>query len=180
MRAPSPPPVAAVAAALIGPALLLTGCGGSTAPAAAGGQGSSGLPSSGALLRLSACMRADGVPGFPDPDARGVIELSPSSGVNADSPQFQAASQRCQRYAPTGTAPSPRQQAKISTALAFTACMRAHGEPDFPGPIADGQVMLAEPKGTLDPGSPIFQAAQKACASVAPGAAGGSVSRSAP
>jgi hypothetical protein len=66
-------------------------------------------------------------------------------------------------------------QAKaLAQMLKFSACMRAHGLPDFPDPTtaADGgiQLSIGGKKGSgLNPRSPIFQAAQKACQSVMPG-----------
>lgn len=49
----------------------------------------------------------------------------------------------------------------------FTACMRSHGVPDFPGITisADGETQL---KGGVNPLSATYQAAAKACASLLP------------
>jgi hypothetical protein len=124
-------------------------------------------------------MRAHGVPSFPDPSASGVIQGSASSGVNPQSPQFQAASQKCAKYSGGGLAPSPAQQAQLEAqALKFSACMRAHGEPNFPDPQFSSsgggvRIKIGGPGSDLDPQSPIFQAAQKACASDLPGKNGG-------
>ncbi len=52
------------------------------------------------MLRLAKCMRAHGVPNFPDPTSRG-LTFSPSSGLNPNSPAFLAAQKRCQRYSLT-------------------------------------------------------------------------------
>ena len=49
------------------------------------------------LLRFARCMRAHGVPNFPDPTSQG-IALSPS--VDPKSPQFQAATQACRQLFP--------------------------------------------------------------------------------
>jgi len=43
-------------------------------------------------LKLSECMRAHGVPNFPDPNGQGVIQ---GSGIDPNSPPFQAAQQKC-------------------------------------------------------------------------------------
>ena len=48
------------------------------------------------MLRLAKCMRAHGVPNFPDPTSQG-IRISPSSGINLNSPAFLAAQKRCQK-----------------------------------------------------------------------------------
>jgi hypothetical protein len=51
-------------------------------------------------LKFSACMRSHGYPDFPDPTLQNgglALSLSPSAGVNPDSPQFQSAQQTCQK-----------------------------------------------------------------------------------
>ncbi|MGH9105430.1 MAG: hypothetical protein ACRDZX_06250 [Acidimicrobiales bacterium] len=57
-----------------------------------------------------------------------------------------------------------------SAALAFARCMRSHGEPGYPDPSAQGgsSVARAQAIGRLDPNSPQFQAAQKACSNLLP------------
>src|SRR5437588_709453 len=55
-----------------------------------------------------------------------------------------------------------------SKALQFTACMRAHGETNFPDPTFNGggaRLELSKSSG-LDPSSPTFKAAQQACGSL--------------
>ena len=49
-------------------------------------------------------------------------------------------------------------------ALQFATCMRSHGVSDFPDPSADGSLRIQRtgPNG-VNPQSPAFQAAQKAC-----------------
>jgi hypothetical protein len=52
------------------------------------------------MLRLARCMRAHGVPNFPDPTSSGGrmrLGFSPSSGINPVSPAFLAAEKRCRR-----------------------------------------------------------------------------------
>ena len=62
-----------------------------------------------------------------------------------------------------------------ATALAHAECMRSHGLPDFPDPGPIQIDVKAHPD--LDPNSPQFGAAQKACQSLEPvGAAGNGVS----
>jgi hypothetical protein len=54
-------------------------------------------------LKFSACMRAHGVPSFPDPTAeKGGISLSLGSGLSPNSPQFRAAQQACRSLMPGG------------------------------------------------------------------------------
>jgi hypothetical protein len=47
------------------------------------------------LLRYAVCIRAHGVPNFPDPTSAG-LRISPSSGIDLNSPHFLAAQKSCQ------------------------------------------------------------------------------------
>ena len=57
------------------------------------------------------------------------------------------------------------QQRMKATALAFAACMRAHGVPGYPDPkFSNGGVSQGYGRRDgIDPSSPIFQSAQRAC-----------------
>jgi hypothetical protein len=139
----------------------------------------SGASKQDAVYRYSSCMRKNGVPKFPDPQrstAGGMsLTMGPGTGIDPKSPQFQAAEKACKKLLPGGGTVSPAMQAKaLAQMLKFSACMRAHGLPDFPDPTtaAGGgiQLSIGGKKGSgLNPRSPIFQAAQKACQSVMPG-----------
>jgi hypothetical protein len=62
-------------------------------------------------------------------------------------------------------ASSPVQASRNSRLEKFSACMRAHGEPQFPDPTAQGTFPLGAGMST---NSPRFQAAQQACKAFAP------------
>jgi hypothetical protein len=68
-----------------------------------GGTGGSGQRSTGGFsLAFAKCMRAHGVPDFPDPNGQ-VGQLSPESGINPNSPQFRSAlNGPCKPLAPLG------------------------------------------------------------------------------
>jgi hypothetical protein len=51
-------------------------------------------------LRFSPCIRAHGVPNFPDPASDGRIPDPASFGIDQGSPKFQAANQACRKYRP--------------------------------------------------------------------------------
>jgi hypothetical protein len=180
-------------------ALLVAGCGGSSSPGvahlssstsgglAADGAGKSRAPESGAsiqqkMVAYSQCMRSHGVPEFPEP-TEGHLLIRASNhnghvtGINPGSAQFQAAQTLCGKLLPNGGAPSPAEQAKAQeSALKLSQCMRTHGVPNFPDPtFSDGGVRMKLKAGGangIDPESPQFRAAQKACQSIAPGPGG--------
>ena len=53
--------------------------------------------------------------------------------------------------------------------LAFSVCMRSHGVPRFPDPTSNGGVSIqVQPGSGIDPNSPAFQSAQRACQSLLP------------
>jgi hypothetical protein len=113
-------------------------------------------------------MRAHGVPNFPDPSASGALSITPSSGINPQSVQVQAAFDACGKLlALGGHAPTPAQQAQaLAQALRFSQCMRKHGVANFPDPQGGGggRVSLKlNAKSGIDPRSPMFEAAQKVC-----------------
>jgi len=129
--------------------------------------------------KFASCMRSHGVPNFPDPNSQGSLTFGPGSGIDPNSPKFQAAQRTCQKVLPNGGLPSPAEQAKTQAqALKFSACMRSHGLPNFPDPTFSGggvRVTLRGGPGSsgLNPQSPKFQAAQQACQGILPGRVGG-------
>jgi hypothetical protein len=52
-----------------------------------------------------------------------------------------------------------------NNALAYAACMRSHGVPDFPDPNANGSIQLGS---GIDPSSPTFASAQARCQKLLP------------
>lgn len=113
-----------VGCAAMGCALAVAACGSSSnKPHAASG---------GFALEFSNCMRAHGVPNFPDPSAGGGLELP--AGINPQSPSFQSAQKACSKFQPNGGAPPKMSASERRKAVKFAECMRAHGEPNFPDP----------------------------------------------
>jgi hypothetical protein len=166
------PPVASIAGT--SPATTAT-TGASQGGAPSGGPGSGGESSmqvgSGGTA-FSACMRAHGVPNFPDPDSHGVLTFGSSTGIDPGSPKFRSAQQACLKSLPKHAPPSHAQVVKMQAqALRYSACMRAHGVPKFPDPtFSAGGVNLRVDSRSVDPNSPQFQSAQKACQGRLPGA----------
>jgi hypothetical protein len=120
-------------------------------------------------VRFTTCMRSHGVPSFPDPDSQGVITLTVSASLDPSAPVFRRAAADCQHLLPPGKTLSEAQQQQMkSRLLAFAACMRAHGVPHYPDPTFGSGGMVSQGFGRgdgVDPTSPTFQAAQKACQS---------------
>jgi len=140
----------------------------STASAAASGAAGSSAPANvhASLLAYSQCMRAHGVPDFPDPVGDSLqLNASAGSDLSPDSPLFAAAEKVCKSLEPTnhGGHASAKDQAN---ALKYAACMRSHGVPDFPDPVFKDGGIQQQVNG--NPNSPQFKAADKACAQYQP------------
>jgi hypothetical protein len=164
---------AAALAAMACIALLATACGGGSSPAASAAGGSTRVQ---AALSYARCMRSHGVPDFPDPDPDGNFNL-PSSPVSS---QETAANQVCNHLLNVGTPLNAAQeQHTLSQLVKYAQCMRAHGVPNFPDPqTTNGGIGV--PGGftfdtagrNLDQKSPQYQAAARACQSLATHAKG--------
>jgi hypothetical protein len=116
-------------------------------------------------LKFATCMRHHGEPDFPDPSANGVFSLN---DIDPNSPQYEDAQKACQSLLPKGAPPSPAEQARLlEKALAFAKCMRSHGVVNFSDPNANGGGISFSLRG-VDPNSPPFQRAQRACHLLSP------------
>jgi hypothetical protein len=166
--------------------------GGGTSPAStstASGAASPGAPTQAALesdqLAYARCMRANGVPAFPDPNGGGGFEIPRGSGIDLGSPAFKAAQTKCRKLVPAigggpGSGPPPTSQA-MAKMLRVAECMRRHDVSNFPeprttlpsNPLAamggrgvisdiDGVILLFP--STIDEQSPIFTRAAAVCA----------------
>jgi hypothetical protein len=152
--------------------LALGACGSSSSSnqSAAGGKRAD-------MLAFAHCVRSHGVPNFPDPGSNGhgglLIQQRAGSGgsmtvngVSVSSPAFQSAMQTCRSKLPNGGRPQPPSAGQRAQMFAFSRCMRSHGVPGFPDPTfsANGGVGISFSRSSgIDPSSPAFQSAQKAC-----------------
>lgn len=169
--------VALVLVSLI--ALVGAGCGSNAATGNAGSASSTGSgASSGSAsnaaetqttkrekaVKFAECVRAHGVPHFPDPDATGNFNF----GVDVSAATFTAAVNACKALQPPGTLSGHRSVKQQSAALRFAACVRANGVPDFPDPV-NGQPLIDTnkiPSSNQPGGMSILNAATHKCGSV--------------
>jgi hypothetical protein len=156
---------AAVVAVVAAVAAAATACGGSSATSSASS------PSFVQELALARCMRSHGMPGFPDPSPSGGFSLTPGT---LDSSQLHSAYGACRHLLPGG-GPSlgqvqqqaqQAQQKALLVELKLARCMRSHGVPEFPDPTSSGLNLNGS---GINPQSPQFQAAMRACGHVVPG-----------
>lgn len=103
------------------------------------------------------CMRKNGFPDFPDPDAEGRILLRQRLD-DQSAPAFRKAHAACNDLAPEGWASErsdPERRAKL---LGFAQCVRDEGVSDFPDPSEEGRFDFAT---VTD--SPKLKSAMEAC-----------------
>jgi len=125
---------------------------------------SSAAPSGGEdpALKYSACVRANGVPNFPDPDVNGGLDVDLGKlGVSKD--KLDAADKKCKQYMPNGGQPQKLDPEKLALARQYSQCMRENGVPKFPDPDANGGIALDGRKLGVDPIGATMKAAEKAC-----------------
>lgn len=117
-------------------------------------------------LLYAQCMRTNGVPDFPDPDANGRFSLGHGEGgVDQDDPTFRATAEKCRALAPGGEHEQFGDPAFVEQMREFSQCMRDNGLPDFPDPDADGRLRGAG----HEAGGPTYEAAFAACRDKLPG-----------
>jgi hypothetical protein len=158
-----------VAALLTTAALTLGACGGDDPPS----QADARAKARDAALKFAQCMRQHGVD-MPDPGTGGRQVFKVGPGEDTTPEEMEAAQRACEKYQKDIKPPemSPEEQAEFKkAALAHAQCMRDHGLDDFPDPTfgENGQAQIRIRAGSgMDPESPKFQAAQKACQSKMP------------
>jgi hypothetical protein len=133
-----------------------------------------GARSDSPALKFADCMRAHGVPSFPDPGGGGGGINLADTGINPQSPAFKSARRACARLAPGGAAGGvSATESEFLAALRFAKCMRVNGFPSFPDPtridappgpiliIANGLFFRVSPN--FDPSTPAVHRAVAAC-----------------
>src|SRR5579863_9542180 len=132
-----------------GPASSSPAAGSATGYAAGSATGSSATAQS--VVAYSQCMRANGVPKYPDPASGGQLPKGSAQAFDVSNAVFQAAQRTCQHLLPTsgsfdqlshdcimaGDCPPALVQQMLTDDRKFAQCMRVHGVPSWPDPVID-------------------------------------------
>jgi hypothetical protein len=123
-------------------------------------------------LAFARCMRANGLPNWPDPESNGVFDKSKLQQAGYSATQTRAVEDGpCKNLLPTAApSPSPVQitAKQRQDYLSAAACMRSHGITNFPDPtFPNGSVKFIPPPG-LDTSSAPFTQAQQICEKLVP------------
>lgn len=153
----------------VGCAFVIAACGSSSKPSSAARSG--GYTQA---VKYSQCIRAHGVSDYPDPTFSSSgnhvsARIPVINPAEIDSPAFKSAQAACRGLEPNGADAAQQGQSETPHLLAFAACMRDHGVPDFPDPDRNGQYPSSA-MAHIDRGAPLVRAALKTCIPTAQGA----------
>ncbi|HEY2668906.1 MAG TPA: hypothetical protein VGJ07_00875 [Rugosimonospora sp.] len=140
----------ALAAALLGGSGLVAGCSG---PSAGSPAPSPSAATDAQILAIgreySQCVRAHGIPDYPDPvvvDGRLAMPVSGGTDMKQALQNNKAAQDACgpifDRLPASATKRSSFSPEDMQNLLRYAQCMRQHGYPDWPDPQADGSFSL--------------------------------------
>jgi hypothetical protein len=144
-RGTRPSIAGAAAATIAAAALALPACAFAVSPSPALAPGSADARASTLsrantekALAYSHCMRAHGVSRFPDPNSSGAIPKLGLQQLGVSSTVFQAAQKACQHLLPnSGQSAQAWDRLALNALWNFARCVRAHGVPDWPDPLAE-------------------------------------------
>jgi hypothetical protein len=122
-------------------------------------------------VKFAGCMRANGVPNFPDPDPKGEFNF----GVDVTVEVWTKAVDACKALKPPGALSAKRTPKEQSASLRFAQCVREHGVKDFPDPV-NGEPLIDTykiPSSNKPGGMTILNAATDACGAILESSAGG-------
>ena len=152
-------------------AVLAAACGGSPSSTGSGGAPTAGgSANSSSAVAYSRCVRAHGVPNFPDPGSNGQI---PKAAVvralrEVSDSRAKAATNACTNLNPAGQESPTLTAQEQQDYLTAAACMRSHGIANFPDPaFSGGGVRFAIPA-SIDTRSERFTQARQTCARLIP------------
>lgn len=144
---------------------LIAGCGHDPAAPAASPSGGGSFQQA---LDYAKCMRANGVPDFPDPQQQGG-GVRQDVGKDLNKPDLTKAEEACRDKMPQGDAGADGGAVDAAKLVEWTKCMRAK-LPNFPDPEVTGNTIKLTLSGTgIKVESAEFENTRRACESHFPG-----------
>jgi hypothetical protein len=164
-------------------AVLAAGCGGHSSLGSGGSSNPGGSSSSPSAVAFSACMRSNGVPNFPDPNAGGRPLEVDAQQLGVSDSLYQVAEQTCLHLLPTGGSlqqlthqcllygdcPQTLVEHLMTLERKYAECMRSHGVPNWPDPSISpkgGRPVFDLGGAGIDPqstDSPLFMSKDREC-----------------
>ena len=158
-------------------ALLSAGCSNAAAQTGTGRSATASLRDE--AVKFAACMRANGVKQFPDPDASGQLTIdgiANGSSLDTNSAVFKQAISACKDVEPAGFTGHKRSAQEQANAVKFAQCIRDNGVKDFPDPDPNGplidtsRIPSVERAGTPPRNNAVLKAAMQKCRDFSAGA----------
>lgn len=168
------PTLAGLVAALA-VSVLASGCGNGSPPgvadtsSAAAGTTTVQAGSIAGALAFARCMRAHGIPNWPDPAADGGFDKAELRALGVSPSRIRAIEESSCNYSfQNGAQTQTITPAEQDDYLGAAACMRTHGFPDFPDPtFPNGSVQVIIPA-SIDQDSLRFKSAATTCTKLIP------------
>jgi hypothetical protein len=145
--------------------------GNSSTTGKSGTGGSKKLTAQEKAVKFAECLRANGVPHFPDPDPKGEFNWA----IDVSAPVWLKANRACEALKPPGTFSAKRTRKEQSASLRFAQCIRDNGVEDFPDP-ENGEPLVDTykiPSSNKPGGMAILNAAMDKCGHILEESAGG-------
>jgi len=153
-------------------ASLLAGCGSGSSGSLGGGSRSSDRTALVVLRDLARCVRAHGIPSFPDPQVGSDgVPRYPDSAPRVPTATRQACRTIAARIPPDYTSTAAVSPGDFQKLLQLARCIRTHGIPDWPDPNALGEFPINAR--IQQGGKRLFVPAVHACARLNPNPSGG-------
>jgi hypothetical protein len=121
-------------------------------------------------LAFVVCMRSRGASTYPDPNSIGVLPKVGPQQLGVSSTVFQTAQKACQHLLPnSGPSSQSTNQQVLNAMYEFARCVRSHGVPNWPDPLAESDPGQPGTPGFprnmpgINSNSPVVVRAQKAC-----------------
>jgi hypothetical protein len=152
--------------------LISAGCSNAAAQTGTASSGGTTAATREQAVKFAACMRANGVREFPDPDASGDLTIdgiANGSSLDTNSAAFKQAISACKDLEPAGFTGGKRSPEQQQAALKFAQCIRDNGVKDFPDPDPDGPLVDTNriPSAATNGGMSILNAAMQKCRGLA-------------
>jgi hypothetical protein len=152
-------------------AVLAAGCGSGSSPGVANSASSTTSATAttqNAALAFARCLRAHGLPNWPDPTSNGYFDKSKLRQTGYSVSQVRAVELGpCKNVVPNSGGPQQATQqsrARLADELSFARCVRSHGVPGFPDPTAAaGLPIEAVQAQGIDVHAPAFLRIVQAC-----------------
>ena len=161
----------AVITVMAAAALVAAACSGSPSSTGSGGSPTAGgSANSSSAVAYSRCVRAHGVPNFPDPDSNGQIpkEAVIAAFREVGDSRAKAATSACANLNPAGQGSPTLTAQEQQDYLRAAACMRSHGITNFPDPTFPGGHVEGAIPSSIDTKSRQFTQAAQTCTKLIP------------